>query len=802
LLSGKSAKHYRKEGQGNMTNIGIKLSLDTGSFISNAAAARSAISDLDSEIKQAEKDGDKARVGQLYYAKQQMTTTAEGFERDTKSLVTNPVYQQIMNKQMSGPALTKSEEQFISRLDASAEATKKLTAAILDAIKTGDTESIFKQASDLSTQAQDFHKLATGTDDKNAGKESTKDAIKAIGINQILNAFNDGFARWASSLDRSGIINQYGSGDILGGRIAEQRRQADFWGGIAQAGLGVTGAVVGSIIGVGTMAGAAVGAGVGKAIDTGLHVGPNREATEAAYAGLWQNRSGQSMELAAITGSANDVRGAFKSAADAAAEFGYSAEEGMDAMKAAAQQGLSGMEAKEAARQVFDYERRTGADRGTLLGVSTMSARYGLGDSLRTGWAGLGASGMASGQYNEYLRAMQRVMEDGISKGFIRSSDQVVQSLTMLSQITGNDPLWQGENGARRLMEMNTGLENATGLSSVSDIVAFRAAQQISGSESYVDSMKILEQGITGEHGHELFKNYMNITSQAEGYGRDAIVERMRQTFGFNYTNADTMYNAWDKNKNITKDDWKQLIDSFKQEPSPADSPELDAAKIIEKIKNIYTDSGMIRWESTIKTLQEELTKAIQELGGIKGPIDTTGMTPIEAATTRQDEYRDALISGDKDRIYKAGIELELATSKALAPQTFIDPLDEELRRKVEIDQMLKKSGMPWEKGRATLFTEDVNPFTKNDDERAFDRLDAYGKQPSGSSARQAYDEFIEVVKLLTSEQMIRLNESNDINKMIPDVMTDKTAQLLTQTIEKLRKEMEDVNITYDEEVK
>jgi hypothetical protein len=297
------------------------------------------------------------------------------------------------------------------------------------------------------------------------------------------------------------------------------------------------------------------------------------EANIAASAGLWQQRSTDAMQLAALSGDPQKLREAFEIAADAAARFGYSAEEGMDAMRQAVQQGLGEERARVITEQVFQYERSTGADRGTLSSVANMATRYGAGDALRAGWGGLGASGMSPGQYNEYLRALQRVMEDGISKGFVRSSDQVAQNLTMLSQMTGNSPLWQGENGARRLMDMNSGLESATGLRSTSDIVAFRAARKLTPGGDWVDTMATMEKGITPA----LFKEYMNLTSSIEGGSRNDIISRMVQTFGLKYNSAIELYEGWKKNPEMDEASLEALVDKYKNQPLPnASSPELN----------------------------------------------------------------------------------------------------------------------------------------------------------------------------------------------------------------------------------
>jgi nicotinate-nucleotide pyrophosphorylase len=61
--------------------------------------------------------------------------------------------------------------------------------------------------------------------------------------------------------------------------------------------------------------------------------------------------------------------------------------------------------------------------------------------------------------------------------------------------------------------------------------------------------------------------------------------------------------------------------------------------------------------------------------------------------------------------------------------------------------------------------------------------------------ARQALDEVYDILKSFTPEQIKRLNESNEINRVIPDVMTDRTGQLLLEAI----RELKETTIRYDE---
>jgi hypothetical protein len=224
-------------------------------------------------------------------------------------------------------------------------------------------------------------------------------------------------------------------------------------------------------------------------------------------------------------------------------------------------------------------------------------------------------------------------LEDGISKGFKLSADQAAASLTMLAQMTGNDSLWQGEYGAKRLSEMNSGLENATSLQSASDIIAFRAAQSLAPEgSSYVEAQKILEGGLT-EH-PELFNKYMEMTSEAEGGGYEGIIERMRQTFGLNYTNADVLYKAW-QDPNKSDEDYKNLYEGFKDKPLPnANSPELQTARISEEIKNMYTQLGQTHLDKNFDKLIEEHRKIKEELiNALRGGKPVEPAAPAPAAT-------------------------------------------------------------------------------------------------------------------------------------------------------------------------
>jgi len=603
-----------------MNHIGIKLSMDAGGLISSAAAAKQAVRDLDREIEQAEKKGDRRKVGELYFAKQKMSAVSEGFQRDINNYAKNPIYQQIMKKQESGQALSKKEEQYIDRLDKLSDSMRKNTEALLKSKETGDMAKIHQDVSQFDKQAADFHKIAN----PNAEKENQNNWLKGLGLEKIFSAINQGLSVWAGSIDRSGIISQYGSGDIFGGRLAEKERVARRNSGIVETVGGVAGAGLSFVPGVGIPLGMATVA-VSKMISTLITASTAYLKNDVAYASLWDQQSKEAMNLAALKGNPSDVRGTWREAADTAQDYGFSASEGMDLTKQFVMQGVDSWNARDLADQVFKFERSTGADRSIMSSVSAMSERYGGGDALRAGWRGLQASGMQTAQYGEYLNGLKRVMETAIQNGFVKSSDQVARNLTMLAQITNNDPLWQGERGAQRLQKMDSGLAGATGLQSSSDILAYRAVRNtMTGGENadWIDVIAKMEEGVNSD----VIKEYIRLVSASEGGSRSEIINRIKQSFGLTTHEARSIYDGRDIPTNNTLN---RIMNEQRDIPT-VESPEYKSEQMSAEIQNMYIKAGRITWdEMTIKAMEEELINSNAEYRRVRDSYgDGTSPSP------------------------------------------------------------------------------------------------------------------------------------------------------------------------------
>ena len=317
------------------SDIKIGLGLDVGNLLSSARQAEGALSSITDKMREMEEARSKGDTvdenlyGQLAFHKMRMEAQNSGFGRDIKSLASNPNTQTTT---ANGATVLKMDSEYATRLRDIGDSLKKLYAQADEQLRSGEsTTETFSQIDKLQNERHKVMKEATAPELAQA--KAMKNSMGALVFGQIANSINEGLKIWANSLDRSGIVSAYGSGDILGGRIADKQRTANIVGCGAQTLLGTAGGIATALgnplLGIGL---SAAGAGV----NTLAQALVSPEKNEAAYAGLWQQRSADAMNLAALTGDPKLIRKAFGEAADAAAKFGYSAEEGMEAMKQAA----------------------------------------------------------------------------------------------------------------------------------------------------------------------------------------------------------------------------------------------------------------------------------------------------------------------------------------------------------------------------------------------------------------------------------------------------------------------------------
>lgn len=241
------------------------------------------------------------------------------------------------------------------------------------------------------------------------------------------------------------------------------------------------------------------------------------------------------------------------------------------------------------ASKAAHFVQSTGTDAGTAAAFVGLMARFGLHREDESGLEDATRTrrmqGMAAAQSDEFLTGLQRVIEEGIANGYVRSAQDVGQTLSMFYRLASEDDkkLWQGKYGADSLSKMNAGIAGATGLGSSSDVMAFGAAQQVLGNVianmtpeemakkgftgTYTDVMRILEKGVDAD----LFYAIMEEIEKLEGGNTAAIEERIRQIFGVNYTQAGQIRGMWnnrwyqDKNGNWIEKTKDELKDEYNE---------------------------------------------------------------------------------------------------------------------------------------------------------------------------------------------------------------------------------------------
>lgn len=633
---------------------------DINSLAEAAASVSSIIKSLTRDMKKAIDSKDWKAHNRMAFMRDNLKASSVVFNRDINGISANPMFQSV---NAGGNITLKMSGAYERIITANTGAIINLTKIFQGAMAKGnlqEAQAVLPQIQGAQGMVSRTIQGVSGT----GGRQAVAANIK--GLDRVLKTFNTGLGQVMSTFDRSDIVRQRGRGDIVGARLAERRMNAKLAGGLTQ--------TIGGSIGASLMmspnpkvmlAGVLIYSGSAIA-NTILQNRHNRQATRNAYAELWHERSVPAMELAALQGRAGGgseaLRAAFKQAADAAAAFGFSAEEGMEAMKYAARQGLDSAAAAGLTRNVFDWERRTGANRGTLLGITAMSERFGGGahdEVLQAGWRGLKASGMGSGQFDEYLRAMKSVMADGINRGVMKSAEDVSRNMAFLSNISGNNPLWQGEQGARRLNAMNQGLARATSLSTPGDTLLLRAAMKKEENEgkSFIYGLKAMERGFTPE----LFRNFMTLASQAEGSDNmEALVLKINETFNLrSITDSYKMFRGWRDGK-ASDDALQALFQEVQSRPDAANSRELAAARDIQTIINKMTQAGIFYWDKTWPyDIRQSLTAIENHLSRLRGSPAPVRRT--EALEEAWRNYYKAVESGNDAKITYANHHLTAA---------------------------------------------------------------------------------------------------------------------------------------------
>jgi hypothetical protein len=249
---------------------------------------------------------------------------------------------------------------------------------------------------------------------------------------------------------------------------------------------------------------------------------------------------------------------------------------------------------------------------------------------------------MAPAQFNEFLRSMQRTFEDGISKGFVRGTDEIAGNLAFLSGLNGGSELWKGEQGANRLSQINSSIQQATNLESTTDILIYRGAQNVlegytdndwkklldvdndgvediikgRGSSEYVNPMLLINRGLTPE----LFNESMKMFNTADRGDYASVLERMNKGFNLDYTQSAQLYKSWTQNKDtpgyFDSKEFKRELEKYSGKPPENNSTELTMLSSVADTKKYTYDIGQWHLDQKMPLIADELKKAWQEAYG------------------------------------------------------------------------------------------------------------------------------------------------------------------------------------------
>jgi len=197
------------------------------------------------------------------------------------------------------------------------------------------------------------------------------------------------------------------------------------------------------------------------------------------------------------------------------------------------------------ATDVGKWAHYTGADSSQINGYAGLITRMGGNSSsaLNQAFKAATAQGLEKGQFGEFLSGLQSVIENGISKGYIKSTKEVSEQLDFLSLLSGNNPMWEGKYGAERYQQMASGMASNVSMQSTESMLVYQAAKSALGPDaSRLDVLKFIE---SGDVGNESFlKSLKDIMGNVYNGNNEAGIYAIKNMFGLNsIQTAEDVYN-------------------------------------------------------------------------------------------------------------------------------------------------------------------------------------------------------------------------------------------------------------------
>lgn len=589
--------------------ISVRLTADTSDAVKNIDNLGGSVEDLQRKLKAAQDAGDWGTAAQI-----------------TKDISSHINAAPVGSSGGSGGSnLTNTVNTNNSRqLDIRLETITRVITSLTDQLKESTEKGLSKESFNLSAALNNAEQERRQLESEKKRMEATEksdssvmDMIKKYGVSRYL---TQGL-QYANQMTGIGFNHRIAmaSGDYLGADVSAVESGAGIAQGLGNSMLGA-GLMVGATpVGWGLMAAGgltSIGGTIAKmwSGDARADIAEGEAYRKTLSTTNQFNKIFQSGESNWLDNS-NKTDSILKEAVEKAMGTGLSTEDFINLATKQARFGGTQSGVMQQARDIATWANATGTDAGVIQNFLGTARRYGD-DSDVIGYASQArqASGMTKAQNEEFISSLQTVIEDGIANGYIKSVEDVSQTFVMFSRLSNNDPLWQGEQAAKRISQMNAGVSSATALRSVSDVIVANAASDIlSGknieqrnelldgraTDTYIDQMLLMEQG----NNPQMFASIAQSVKAMEGNNIAAQIERYKDIFKLNYSEAVDVYGFAQKigKDGYTEEDFAKDVSS-RQKDSEYQSEDIKWQNNINKIAlSEVLDSKSAFWQNLRK---------------------------------------------------------------------------------------------------------------------------------------------------------------------------------------------------------
>lgn len=306
----------------------------------------------------------------------------------------------------------------------------------------------------------------------------------------------------------------------------------------------------------------------------------------------------------------------------------------------------------------------TNGDIGQNLDFMGLIERFGGNgiDTINQAYNSARIQGLDKNQFPEFLSNLQRVIEDGISKGYIKSTKEVATDLAIFSELGKGNAFFEGEYGARTYAQMSNGLANSTNLNSTSSFLVYRAAQDTINAIGVEDALNTNDKGgslnsikdtgaswlntmayiESGPMNSDFLKNLSNQVNSTYGNDTASKVLTYKEAFGLNYQGAIRMYNLMDE---LSKTENAGQIENIKSQMDEVTStPEFKSAETaladsMSKLDNTLHNLSKTAFSIKSETL-DKIASTVDTIANIINPdVDDIDFTPQKENLYLVDNY-------------------------------------------------------------------------------------------------------------------------------------------------------------------